>query len=364
MINYLKMIRKGIASLPLHTGKAPAWLFRKMKELSQKIVYIIVIEFGRGELLRRLSDPYWFQSFGCILGFDWHSSGLTTTVCGALKEALRELSDELKIYVCGGKGKTSRKTPQEIEIISQKLGIEPKSLIYASKMTAKIDNNCLQDSYNLYHHTFIFTDDKKWCVIQQGMNSQKLARRYHWISESLESFICEPHAGIITAKNIEGLNLVACECQELRKVLPQISSRTPFKTIKEIESLKEIKLPFRHRILLEDINPKNLEKILLKTYLYPPKDFEELVAKEGVGPKTLRALALVSEIIYGAPLSFKDPAKFSFAHGGKDKIPYPIDKASYQASIDILEKAIKKAKLGYTDKLKALRRLYNFYQKK
>jgi len=357
------MIRKGIVNLPLHTGKVPSWLFEKMKELAQKIVYIIVIEFGKEELLKRLSDPWWFQSFGCVLGFDWHSSGLTTTVCGALKEALKELSGELKIYVCGGKGKTSLKTPQEIDLISQKLGIEAQDLIYASKITAKIDNSCLQDGYTLYHHTFIFTEDKKWCVIQQGMDKENFARRYHWISLNLESFVCEPHAGIITDKTAKGLNLVASECEELRKTLPQISAQNPFKTIKEIERLKEMKLPSRHKILLEDINPKNLEKILLKTYLSPPKDFEELISKERVGPKTLRALALVSEIIYGTPLSFKDPAKFSFAHGGKDKTPYPIDKSLYQTSINILETAIKKAKLGYTDKLKALRRLYNFYQK-
>jgi len=354
--------RTSVIDLPLHRGKCPAWLFDKMMRLSRNIFEVIISEYGKEEVLRRLSNGIWFQSLGCILGFDWHSSGLTTTVCGALKEAFKDLKD-LGVYICGGKGKTSLKTPQEIENICWKLGKNPNHLIYASKITAKVDNNALQDGFQLYHNTFIFTDNGKWCVIQQGMSQkqEKWARRYHWLSEDTSSFVSEPHKMIISDKSFFTLNMVAKEAEEARKLCKELSLQSPDKTIYNLEKIRTYKLPYHHKLLLQDINKRYLNKVLLKTYAKRPKDFEELLSLEGVGAKTIRALALISELIYGAKLSFKDPAIFSFAHGGKDGYPYKINPNDYEKSISILEKAINKAKIDHSDKVRLLKKLYNFY---
>jgi len=351
--------------LPLHYGKAPKWLFDRMVKLSKYISEAIIIEFGRDYFLKQLSDAYWFQSLGCALGFDWHSSGLTTTTCFALKKAFSELKG-YGIFFCGGKGKASRKTPDEIRLFSEKLNLNPEDLIYTSKIVAKIDNNALCDGFNLYHHTFVFTEDKKWIVIQQGMSSnESWARRYHWSSFNLSSYVSSPHSDIVSDNFFTTLNLVDKDIGKTQNLITELSSREPAKNIKDFCLLKEntAKLPSRHRVFIEDINPKFLEKIFLKTYEKRPKDFQELIGLEGVGAKTLRALALISDLIYGAPLSFKDPAKYSFCHGGKDGHPYKIKLKDYDKTIGILERIVNKTKLERSEKISVLRRLYRFYNK-
>jgi len=351
-------VRTGIANLPLHYGTAPAWLFEKMKHLAREISMILVLEFGPAEFLKKLSDPFWFQSFGCVLGFDWHSSGLTTTVCAALKEGLRGLEKDLGIFVCGGKGKTSRKTPEEITQIADRYSLNGNRLVYASKMSAKVDNSALQDGYQLYHHTFIFDKNGRWAVIQQGMNDRNsFARRYHWLDlKSDKDFVREPHTGIAAEhqeKNV--LNMVAYESEKARKISTQIANEKPEKNIRHIKRIQELSMPRSHEI--GKIKENNLEKVLRKTYERKPKNFESLLSIEGVGPKTIRALSLIAELIYKAEPSYKDPARFSFAHGGKDGVPYPIDKFGYEKSIEVLKRVVNQAKIGEREKINAFRRL-------
>lgn len=351
-------MKTGVVNLPLHYGSAPTWLFEKMTKLAREISLVIILEYGVGEYLKKLANPNWFQAFGCVLGFDWHSSGLTTTTCGALKEGLRPIQKDLGLFVCGGKGKTSRKTPLELEELGQKFSFDSNPLIYASKISAKVDNNALQDDYQLYHHTFFATKDGKWAVIQQGMNSSThWARRYHWLSENISDFVNEPHFGIACDYRRSVLNLVAQESKKNRQISTKISQQKPEKTLKILKGLQQTKLPQRHEVLVSDINPENLKKIFLNTYKNQPKNFEKLLGMPGVGSKTIRALALISELIYGAPVSTKDPVRFSFAHGGKDGIPYSVDKRTYQQSINYLTEGINKAKIGHFEKLQALRRL-------
>ena len=351
-------MRKAVTYLPLHYGRAPRWLFEKMKELAQKITIIIIEEFGAEDFLRKLSDPAWFQAFGCVLGFDWHSSGLTTTVCGALKEGLRGLEKDLDLFVAGGKGRVSRKTPEEIVRFGDRFSIEADSLVYASRMSAKVDNTALQDGYQLYHHAFFFTSSGKWAVIQQGMNpDNQWARRYHWLAEKMEDFVCEPHTGIICDHKSQPLNMVARESSEARETSAKISKEKPEEVVKEFKKLQTLTLPRRHEILVADIRPENLHKILCKTYERQPEKFETLLGIQGVGPKTIRALALISDLVYGSEVSWKDPVKYSFAHGGKDGTPYPVDRDGYERSHEILKNAINSAKIGDRRKLEAIRRL-------
>jgi len=351
--------RTGIADLPLHYGKVPPWLFERMCQLAREITVATVTEFGTGEMLRRLSDPYWFQAFGCVLGYDWHSSGVTTTVCGALKEGMRDLEKELGLFVAGGKGRTSRKTPAEIEGHGHLLKINPSSLVYASRMSAKVDNSALQDGYQLYHHSFFFTRDGSWAVVQQGMNeADRYARRYHWLGEKVSDFVCEPEAAICTQTRGEALNLVATESAEARDVITQVAAEEkPDKIVSQLNRLKILNLPRRAHISLEDIHPDRLGKIFLSAYERKPRSFESLLALEGLGAKTLRALSLISELVYDTPVSLRDPASFSFAHGGKDGYPYPVDKQTYDNSIQFLTQALEKAKIGDSEKLEAFRRL-------
>ncbi len=342
-------MRTGVANLPLHYGKAPRWLFSRMTKLSGEIAEIIINEYGKDEFLRRLSDPFWFQAFGCVLGFDWHSSGLTTTVLGALKVSLNEKN--LGIKVCGGKGATSRKTPSEIENTDFDLSTKKiENLVKASKLSAKVDNSLIQDGFQLYHHNFIFTEKGKWAVIQQGM-SESWARRYHWLSEDVKTFVEEPHNAIVSdTKKEDVLNLTAKESRETRQA-----------TLDLVKGKNILTLPKRHEILKKDLS-KRAMKFILVAHESQPKNYEELISIKGIGPKTIRALSLISDLIYGTKASWKDPVKYSFAHGGKDGIPHLIDKPIYDKNIEILRDAIENAKIGRKEKIFAIKRLSHFFK--
>lgn len=351
--------RTGIANLPLHGGKAPRWLFERMVRLAREISIVIVTEFGPDEMLLRLSDPYWFQAFGCVLGFDWHSSGVTTTLCGALKEGLKGLEKDLGLFVAGGKGGASRKTPSEIEGWGQAISLDTVPLVYASRMSAKVDSSAIQDGYQLYHHVFIFTAKGHWTVVQQGMNeTNRFARRYHWLSERVTDFVNEPHSAILSEAFDQALNLVAMESDKARDTIAEIArGEKPEQIMADLKRIKTLNMPERHYITTTDLHPDSLKKILLETYEHQPQNFENLLGLPGVGPKTIRALTLISELIYGVPPSYRDPARYTFAHGGKDGIPYPVDRKTYDRSIDLLGQAINRAKLGLIDKNEAHTRL-------
>ncbi|MBM3710554.1 MAG: DUF763 domain-containing protein [Actinobacteria bacterium] len=362
-------MKTGTVNLPLHGGKAPAWLFSRMTRLSREILMLIASEYGPVQILERISDPNWFQALGCVLGFDWHSSGVTTTVCGALKESLKGIEKDIGLYIAGGKGGTSRKTPAEIKEASENLGIDLSHLVYNSKITAKVDNNALQDGYQLYHHCFFFTKDgKNWAVIQQGMNEQNnMARRYHWLSSRVSDFVCEPHSAICCDMTAKTLNLIDNESELARKTIAELSGEKPEILIKDLNKIKSsdynnYTFPSRHHVSTKDIDPARIGKILLSTYERKPENFETLLSMQGVGPKTIRSLALISELIYGVKYSIKDPVRFSFAHGGKDGIPYPVDRENYDRTIEILYKALKESKIERTEKINAIKRLSLFYK--
>jgi hypothetical protein len=351
--------RTGIANLPLHYGRVPHWLFDRMVKLAKEITIVIITEFGAEEMLRRLSHPYWFQALGCILGYDWHSSGVTTTLCGALKEGIKGLERDLGLFVAGGKGKTSRRTPQEIEFWGESLSLDILPLICASRMSAKVDSAAVQDGYQLYHHSFLFTKGGSWAVVQQGMNETKrYARRYHWLGESVSSFVNEPHSAILSEAMGEALNLVAGESEPARTNIADIVlNEKPGYIMADLKKLKTLNLPARHQLTVNDLHPDSLNKILLSAYEKQPKDFEQLLGLKGVGPKTIRALSLISELVYGVAPSYRDPARYSFAHGGKDGIPYPVDKKTYDQSIELLSRAINRAGLDLNTKRAAINRL-------
>ncbi len=354
----------GTADLPLHTGRAPRWLFSRMVRLSEAIADHIVEEYGSEELLRRLSSPRWFQALACAIGFDWHSSGSTTTTMGALKLALSP--ERHGICVAGGKGERALRTPAEIrERCSMlKSGELAASLERASRLSAKVDSSCLQDGYRLYHHTIAFTLSGEWCVVQQGMN-QRYARRYHWCSESLESFTRAPHTGIASQRfESRVLNLVSADSEELRKGCVDLVAEGPARLRRMLcaqQTLtgEHLRLPARHLLHASDLSERSW-RALARLHEVQPESYEELVATPGVGAKTLRALALLSELIYGTPADWKDPAKYSFAHGGKDGTPYPVSRATYDRSITILREAIEEAKLGSKEKKQAIMRLRHF----
>jgi hypothetical protein len=326
--------------------------------LGREIVVALAEEFSTREVLRRLSDPYWFQALGCLLGFDWHSSGLTTTTCGALKEALKEVGPELGLFAAGGKGGVSRRTPQEIEALGDRLAVEPGQLVYASRMVAKVDSAALQDGFQIYHHVFFFDREGHWAVVQQGMNEATgMARRYHWLSEGLASFVEEPHAAVVGKKAGLVLNLVAREASPAREVIPELAQRPPERLVGELKRAKRLKLPRRHELLLSDIDPTRIETVLLRAYQSGAEDFESLLGVRGLGAKGLRALALLAELLYGAPASFRDPARYAYAHGGKDGKPYPVDLPTYERTIEVLRRAVRRARMGRDEELRALRRL-------
>jgi uncharacterized protein len=368
----------GFAHLPLHPGRAPAWLFGRMTRLAREITAHVVADHGADEMLRRLADPFWFQAFGCVLGFDWHSSGVTTTVTGALKEGIKGMEHELGFFAQGGKGLASRKTPVQIAARCENLSMDPAPLVYASRMAAKVDSAAVQDGYQLYHHTFFFTRAGHWSVVQQGMSDRSgTARRYHWLSESLQSFVNEPHEAICSDVRGETLNLVAGEHDRLRRASVELASGQPDRVMDVVRKSGEdsswlpfepatsrepglLDMPRRHALMLQDVDPRRLHTVLLSTYERAPEDFETLLGLDGVGGRTLRALALVSEVIWGTPASTRDPARFAFAHGGKDGTPFPVDRATYDRTIDALHHAMARAHVERSERVDALKRLSRF----
>jgi hypothetical protein len=327
-----------------------------MSKLGLAIVEAAITDYGTEEVLRRMSDPFWFQSLGAVLGMDWHSSGITTSVMGALKRSITPNSAELGIYICGGKGKFSRDTPTELLRIADKTGLDGLDLVRSSKLSAKVDNNAVQDGFQLYLHNFIVSNTGQWAVIQQGMNDANgMARRYHWHSASLKSFVEEPHTAVCGNNQGEILNLTAADAASSRNGMLLLSNESPEKIIREFQHLV---MPTHHDVRSEDVNLKKLGATLWLAHDSQLQNFEELLLLQGVGPRTIQSLALVSEVIHGSPSRFKDPARFSFAHGGKDGYPFPVPVKVYDEVIDTLHSSIRKSKLGVTDKNEAIKRLH------
>ena len=354
------MKRSGSADLPLHYGHVPAWLAERMSKLGLAITESIIAEYGKTEVLRRLSDPFWFQSLGAVMGMDWHSSGITTSVMGALKRAINPHSKEFGIYICGGKGKSSRATPNELIAIAERTGMDADYLVRCSKLSAKVDNTAIQDGFQLYMHSFIVSDEGLWTVVQQGMSAtNSTARRYHWHSAGFESFVEEPHTGICGINQGNILNIVAREASTSRAGIMNLTTETPNKMIAEAQKLI---MPSHHDVRSKDVDLKRLGSMLWLAHEKQPADFEELLLLEGMGPRTLQSLALVSEVIYGTPSRFKDPARFSFAHGGKDGHPFPVPVKVYDETLSVLQTAIEKSKIGNSDKQQAIKKLTEIAQ--
>lgn len=380
-------MHRGIATFTLDYGKCPAWLFQRMVKLGREMAQVLISEYGPDEFIKRIADPVWFQSLGTVLAFDWNASGLTTILTAALKEAIRGMEKDLGVFICGGKGKTSRKTPDEITAWGGKLSLpdpDVKNLVYNSRMSAKVDSALIQDGFQLYHHSFFFSKNGAWAVIQQGMNIlQQTARRYHWFSENVRDLVCEPHTGIASQARIKTvLDLTAKESTQTRGLSTELVSGGFVTLMKDIELLRKhssslhkmaaykiggeqltlLKLEntefHDHPVVREDFSKSRyLEKILSQVCEIKPANYEKMLALQGVGPKTVRALALVSEVIYGAKPSYKDPARYSFAHGGKDATPYPVDRPTYDRTIRILSEAVRKTRMEAREKDAALRRL-------
>ncbi|MDR1865342.1 MAG: DUF763 domain-containing protein [Bacteroidales bacterium] len=347
-------MKRGSADLPLHYGTVPQWLAQRMCLLGGAIAEAIVMEYGRSALLQRLSDPFWFQSLGCVLGMDWHSSGITTSVMNALKKAINRRSGELGVYVCGGRGKASRQTPAELLDIAGKTGLNGNELVRSSRLSAKVDNTALQDGFQLYLHSFIVTIDGEWAVIQQGMNTEeKMARRYHWLSSALPSFTEEPHASVCGVNRGMILNLTAKEALPAKEGIMQLTAMSPGKLLREVSLI----LPRRHEVTAADVDMKRLGATLVLAHERGVANIEELLLLEGLGPRTLQSLTLTSEIIHGTPSRFSDPARFSFAHGGKDGHPFPVPLRVYDQTVETFDKAIRLARLGDRDKSDALKNL-------
>lgn len=352
-------MKRGHADLPLHYGTVPPWLAQRMYLLGGAIAEAIVIEYGRTALLQRLSDPFWFQSLGCVLGMDWHSSGITTSVMNALKKAINQRSAELGIFVCGGRGKSSRQTPSELIEIANRTGLNGNELVRNSKLSAKVDNSAVQDGFQLYLHSFIVTLDGEWAVIQQGMNQgNRMARRYHWLSSSIKNFVEEPHASVCGQNQGLILNLTDRLAGTTKEGIMELTNERPDKLMREISVI----LPDHHDVRAEDVNLKRLGAALTLAHETDIKNFESLLLLEGVGPRTVQSLTLVSEVIHGTPSRFSDPARFSFAHGGKDGHPFPVPTQVYDETIEIFDKAIHQAKLGDNDKSEALKNLSKISQ--
>ncbi|MBQ3686817.1 MAG: DUF763 domain-containing protein [Treponema sp.] len=402
--------RTGYADLPLHTGTVPRWLADRMMQLGTQIVEALLISYGKKEVLRRLSDPLWFQSLGAVLGMDWHSSGITTSVMYALKRGINPRAREWGLCICGGRGKYSRKTPEELRYLGDAAGMDADALVRASRLCAKVDNTAVQDGFQLYQHNFILSDEGDWAVVQQGMNARsKTARRYHWCSDGLKSFVEEPHTGVTGENRGLLLNLTDRAAARTRRSILSLSAEQPDRIMKEVslavksaaastgtagsaaaqlslfpelaatgvatdvvpgrgasydtayyieENSRNLTMPARHELKAEDVDLRRLGAVLAASYEARSRDFESLLLTPGLGPRTLQSLALVSEVIYGTPSRFRDPARFSFAHGGKDGHPFPVPTRIYDESIRILGDAVERSRLGYQDKSDCLRRLH------
>lgn len=352
-------MKRGHADLPLHYGTVPPWLAQRMCLLGGAIVEAIVIEYGRKALLQRLSDPFWFQSLGCVLGMDWHSSGITTSVMNALKKAINKRSSDLGVFVCGGRGKSSRQTPSELLEIAAHTGLNGDELVRNSRLSAKVDNTAVQDGFQLYLHSFIVTMDGDWAVVQQGMNqNNRMARRYHWLSSSVKNFTEEPHTSVCGKNQGLILNLTDKLASPTKNGIMDLTCHRPDKLMNEISMI----LPVHHEVHAEDVNLKRLGAALILAHEMEVRDFESLLLLEGVGPRTIQSLTLVSEVIHGTASRFSDPARFSFAHGGKDGHPFPVPTSVYDETIEIFDKAIHQAKLGDNHKSEALKNLSKISQ--
>lgn len=349
------MKRSGHADLPLHHGRVPQWLTQRMTKLGGAIVEAIVQDYGKNEVLTKLSDPLWFQSFGAVLGMDWHSSGITTSVMNALKKGLNPMSKELGIYICGGRGKSSRQTPQELLQVADITGLDGDYLVHCSKLTAKVDNTAIQDGFQLYLHSFILTDEGQWSAVQQGLNnSNGYARRYHWHSDKVASFLEEPHTSVCGLNQGEILNLTHKDSDSTKKGIVSLSNEPPHTTIKEA---RKIFLPRHHEVKAANVNLKRLGSIMALAHEQQFQNFESLLMFPGIGPRTIQSLTLVSEVIHGTPSRFTDPARFSFAHGGKDGHPFPVPTKVYDQTISVLKNAVERAKIDRSDKKKAIQKL-------
>ena len=355
------MKRSGSADLPLHSGYVPQWLYQRMAKLGFAITEAIISEYGAKEFLSRMSDPFWFQSFGAVMGMDWHSSGITTSVMGSLKRAVNPHSKELGIYICGGKGKFSKDAPKELLLVGEQTGLNGDELVRFSKLSAKVDNTAVQDGFQLYIHNFIVSNEGDWTVVQQGMREgDSMARRYHWHSQHVRSFVEEPHTAICGVNQGKILNLTATEAGNTRQGMLNITQEKPELMMQEIQHLV---MPNHHDVRSKDVDLKRLGAALWLAHDTQPKDFEALLLLEGVGPRTVQSLALVSEVIHGTPSRFKDPARFSFAHGGKDGHPFPVPTKTYDEVISTLQIAVHKAKIGQADKSQALKKLHEIAAK-
>src|SRR5690242_15781382 len=362
------MKRSGVADLPLHGGRVPSWLAQRMTLLGTGITEAIVRDYGTSGFLSRLSDPFWFQAFGAVMGMDWHSSGITTSVMGALKRGLAPRANELGLYICGGRGRHSRNTPAELRLLGERRGFDADALVRTSRLTARIDNNAIADGFQIYLHNFVVTADGEWAVVQQGLNDRNgMARRYHWHSPTVKDFVCEPHTGIVGEHQGMVINLVDADAKPAQHAMLQITGETPEKTLGEVRHLK---MPAHHDVQARDIDLKRLGAVLAVAYDRGLHDFAELLLLEKLGPRTLQSLALVAEVIHGAPTRFSDPARFSFAHGGKDGHPFPVPLKTYDESLNFLRHALDRVKTVGTgsgsdrvfgkEKLDALRRLERF----
>ena len=352
------MKRSGSADLPLHGGRVPPWLAERMTTLGTAIAESVLYHYGPSEFLTRLSDPFWFQAFGSVMGMDWHSSGITTSVLGALKRGINPRSEELGIYICGGRGKHSRKTPAELLAVANRLGLNGDELVRTSRLTARVDNNAIADGFQLYLHSFVLTKAGEWAVVQQGMNeSSALARRYHWHSTTVRDFTSEPHTAIVGEHQGTIMNLVDHRADPAQKAMLATVKQNPEKTLEECRRLN---MPRHHDVREADVDLKRLGAVLALAYQRDFRDFASLLLLEKLGPRTLQSLALIAEVVHGAPSRFSDPARFSFALGGKDRHPFPVPLKTYDESIAVLRKSLEAAKLQNSEKLDGFKRLDRF----
>ena len=380
------MKRSGVADLPLHGGHVPAWLAQRMASLGAAITEAIICDYGTSAFLSRLSDPFWFQALGAVMGMDWHSSGITTSVMGALKRGLVHKADELGLYICGGRGRFSRNTPNELRAISWRRGFDGEALVRTSRLTARIDNNAIADGFQIYLHSFALAGNGEWAIVQQGLNEQSgMARRYHWHSAAVKDFVDEPHTAIVGTHQGTIMNLVDTRAKSAQHAMLEVSREHPGKTLRDAQVLtaagfqksssaattRYLQMPARHDVRAADVDLKRLGAVLAVAYERDLHDFAELLLVEKLGPRTLQSLALVAEVIHGARARFDDPARLSFAHGGKDGHPFPVPLKTYDESLKFLGQALDRAKPVNVgdgsdrvafgrEKIEALRRLHRF----